>query len=50
MYMWDVSHDEFEGCFSGRGIWEGMKGVLHQWKPSVPIVLMVVNEDPEILF
>ena len=49
MYSWNVSHDKFEGCFVGGGIREGVKGVLRQWKPSIPIVLMVINENSEIL-
>ena len=41
----DVSHDDFEGGFPHCCAWPGIEGVLSQQQPSVPVILMVVNED-----
>lgn len=45
MYTWYVAHNEFESCLLGGGIGPHIYSVLCQGKPSVPVILVIVDKD-----
>src|SRR6266403_1548812 len=50
MRVWYVSHDQFEGGFSGCCVWPGVMCILGEWEPFSPVSLCSVPKYPEVLF